>query len=67
MAAFERLIRFQADDGKTYYGDLGSEVPTREIEGKKVEVLEGDVETGFKKTGAQAQVAKVNIQFSQRR
>lgn len=59
MAAFERLIRFQAEDGKTVYGNLEKEVPTREIEGSQVEVLEGDVKSGFKKSGAKAKVSKL--------
>jgi len=60
MAAFDRLVRFEAQDGKTYFGDLGKEeVPTREIEGKKVAVVEGSVEGGFKKTGGEATVSKV--------
>ncbi|KAF2640784.1 hypothetical protein P280DRAFT_490180 [Massarina eburnea CBS 473.64] len=59
-ATFDRLIRFEADDGKTYYGDLGKEaVPSREIQGKTVGVLEGDVESGFKKTGGEAKVEKL--------
>lgn len=62
MAAFDRLIRFEGDDGKTYFGDLGKEVvPTREIAGKKVQVLEGDVKGGFKKTGVEATVSKVRL------
>lgn len=59
MAAFERLIRFQNDEGKIVYGNLEKETPTREIEGKEVEVLEGDVQTGFKKTGGKAKVGKL--------
>ncbi|KAF2129124.1 hypothetical protein P153DRAFT_423497 [Dothidotthia symphoricarpi CBS 119687] len=58
-ATFDRLIRFEAEDGKTYYGDLVKEVPTREIEGSEVEVLEGDIASGFKKTGGQKKVAKL--------
>jgi transcription initiation factor TFIIH subunit 2 len=62
MAAFDRLIRFEANDGKTYFGDLGKEeVPTREIEGRKVQVLEGSVAGGFKKTGGDATVSKVRL------
>lgn len=57
--SFERLIRFQADDGKTYYGNLTKEIPTREIEGSKVEILSGDVESGFKKTGTESTVSKL--------
>lgn len=59
MPAFERLVRFEAQDGKTYYGNLTKETPTREIEGSKVEVLEGDVKSGFKKTGGEETVSKV--------
>ena len=59
MAPFSHLIRFEADDGKTYYGDLTKETPTREIEGKDVEVLEGDVKSGFTKKGSKAKVSKL--------
>lgn len=59
MAAFKRLIRFEDAEGKTVYGDLEKEVPTREIEGSTVEVLEGDVKSGFNKAGSKAKVAKV--------
>jgi transcription initiation factor TFIIH subunit 2 len=58
--SFERLIRFVGDDGKTYYGNLTKETPTLEIEGSKVETLEGDVQSGFKKTGSQATVSKAS-------
>jgi transcription initiation factor TFIIH subunit 2 len=51
MAAFERLIRFESQEGKTVYGNLETEVPTRE--------LEGDVKGGFRKTGGKATVGKV--------
>lgn len=59
MAAFERLIRFQADDGKIVYGNLEKEIPTRDIQGSQVEVLDGDVKSGFKKTGGKATVSKL--------
>ncbi|KAF3053717.1 General transcription factor IIH subunit 2 [Didymella keratinophila] len=59
MAAFSHLIRFEADDGKTYYGDLTKETPTREIQGKEVEVLEGDIKSGFSKKGSKAKVSKL--------
>ncbi|KAF1926578.1 uncharacterized protein M421DRAFT_422556 [Didymella exigua CBS 183.55] len=59
MAAFSHLIRFEADDGKTYYGDLTKQTPTREIQGKEVEVLEGDVKSGFSKKGSKAKVSKL--------
>jgi 2-keto-4-pentenoate hydratase/2-oxohepta-3-ene-1,7-dioic acid hydratase in catechol pathway len=59
MATFSHLIRFKADDGKTYYGDLTKETPTREIEGEEVEVLEGDIKSGFSKKGSKAKVSKL--------
>lgn len=59
MAAFERLIRFQTSEGKTVYGNLEKETPTREIEGSNVEILEGDVKQGFKRTGGKATVSKL--------
>ena len=59
MAAFSHLIRFEANDGNTYYGDLEKETPTREIQGKEVEVLEGDVKSGFSKKGSKAKVSKL--------
>lgn len=58
MAAFERLIRFEDAEGKTLYGNLEKEVPTKDIQGSTVEVLEGDVKSGFKKTGSKATVSK---------
>jgi transcription initiation factor TFIIH subunit 2 len=61
MSAFERLIRFEDKEGKTVYGNLEKETPTREIEGSSVEILEGDVQSGFKKTGQKATVGKVCI------
>jgi transcription initiation factor TFIIH subunit 2 len=51
MASFDRLIRFETQEGKTLYGNLEKEVPTREIEGSSVEVLEGDVKRGRAKVG----------------
>ena len=64
MSAFERLIRFEDKDGKTVYGNLEKEVPTKEIEGSSVEVLERDVKSGFKKTGQKTTVGKVCIRMS---
>jgi len=59
MAAFARLIRFKTADGTIKYGDLGSETPTREIRGKEVELLEGDVKAGFRKSGETAKVGEL--------
>jgi hypothetical protein len=63
MASFDRLIRFESQDGKTVYGNLENEVPTREIEGSSVEVLEGDLKSGFRKTGRKVEVGKVRSHF----
>ncbi|KAF2264262.1 hypothetical protein CC78DRAFT_568399 [Lojkania enalia] len=57
--AFERLIRFVAGDGKTYYGNLTKETPTVEIEGSNVEILSGDIQSGLSKTGKEATVSKL--------
>ena len=62
-ATFDRLIRFEAEDGEVYYGDLGGEVPTREIEGREVKVLNGDVKSGFEKGGKEVRVKKLSIAF----
>lgn len=59
MATFERLVRFKTVDGAIKYGDLGAETPTREIKGKEVEVLVGDVKSGFRKSGGRAKVAEL--------
>lgn len=59
MASFERLIRFQSADGNVRYGNLEKEVPTREIEGSEVEVLHGDIKSGFKKSGEKTKVGKL--------
>jgi len=56
---FERLIRFVGENGETYYGDLAKETPTLEIEGSTVAVLDGDIASGFRKTGAETVVKKL--------
>ena len=61
---FEILIRFVSEDGKTYYGDLAKETPTIKIEGSTVAVLDGDIATGFHKTGAKAIVKKMRCSRS---
>ena len=61
MALFERLIRFVDEKGDTRWGDFGSEEVGRDVEGKGVKVLEGSLETGFKATGEQGYIHKVNL------
>lgn len=59
MASFERLIRFEGEDGQTHWGDFGSEEPGRNVEGKTVHILEGDVGAGFQSTGREGKIKKV--------
>ncbi|KAI8943783.1 hypothetical protein NX059_001757 [Plenodomus lindquistii] len=59
MATFDRLIRFKTTDGSIKYGDLGAETPTKEIAGKEVELLDGDIQSGFKKNGGKAKVGEL--------
>lgn len=63
MAPFERLVRFETDGGKESYGDLPLSVGTDAIIGSSVDVLDGDVKAGFKKTGSKATIKKVSIAF----
>lgn len=58
--AFERLIRFEDEEGKVVYGNLEKETPTKEIEGSVVEVIDGSIEKGFSKTSPKATVKKVS-------
>lgn len=57
--SFERLIRFKSKDGKTYHGNLPEETSSAKIEGSEVEILEGDISNGFKKTGQKVHVSEV--------
>ncbi|KAF2741943.1 hypothetical protein M011DRAFT_497822 [Sporormia fimetaria CBS 119925] len=54
-----RLIRFVANDGKAYYGNLTKDMPVQAIEGSSVEVLDGDITQGWKKNGVSATVSKL--------
>ncbi len=58
--AFERLIRFVDETDKVQYGNLAEELPTKQIAGSVVEVVEGSVESGFSKTGKTAKVKSVS-------
>lgn len=57
---FERLIRFVSSMGETQYGNLTKETPTKEIQGSEVEILKGDIESGFEKAGKKATVKQVS-------
>jgi hypothetical protein len=59
MAVFQRLIRFEDEDGQVQWGDFGSEEVGRDVEGKTAHILDGSVEDGFKKTDRQGKIKKV--------
>ena len=48
--SFQRLVRFVNAQCVTSFGDLKTE-PTGDLTGREVEVLEGDIESGFRSTG----------------
>ena len=55
---FQRLVRFVNAQGATHFGDLKS-APTGDLTGAEVEVLEGDVENGFRGTGRTDKIEKL--------
>ncbi|KAK3216718.1 hypothetical protein GRF29_1g780944 [Pseudopithomyces chartarum] len=59
MAVFQRLIRFEDEDGQVQWGDFGSEEVGRDVEGKTAHILNGSVEDGFKKTDRQGKIKKL--------
>lgn len=63
IAPFERLVRFENDGGKETYGDLPLNVANDAIIGSSVEVLDGDIKTGFKKSGSKATIKKAHFTF----
>jgi transcription initiation factor TFIIH subunit 2 len=56
--SFQRLVRFVNAQGTTSFGDLRTE-PTNDLTGAEVEVLEGDIEKGFRGTGRTDKIQKV--------
>lgn len=56
--AFQRLVRFVNVKGTTNFGDLKSE-PTGDLRGAEVEVLEGDIENGFRGAGRTDKIEKL--------
>ncbi|KAK4182349.1 hypothetical protein QBC35DRAFT_510161 [Podospora australis] len=56
--SFQRLVRFVNAEGATNYGDLKTEA-TGDLTGAEVEVLEGDLQTGFRTTGRTDKIQKV--------
>ena len=58
---FQHLIRFIDDEGKENYGYLPSNLPADKVEGNSVQVLLGDIRTGFSRTSAEKTVRKVQV------
>ncbi|OAQ97082.1 hypothetical protein LLEC1_03844 [Akanthomyces lecanii] len=56
---FERLIRFESDDGTTLYGDVTDAAAVCSLVGATVTVLDGNLESGFTKTTRTATVRKM--------
>jgi hypothetical protein len=58
---FDRLIRFEDDGGNVHYGNIPQEFPSGGVLGTKVQVLKGDLSSGFSIGQEQATLKKVNI------
>ena len=56
---FKRLVRFEDAEGVVNYGDVGDNTGANGWEGADVEILEGDIDAGFKRTGRPARIKKV--------
>lgn len=56
--SFQRLVRFVNAEGTTSFGDLKTEA-TGDLTGAEVEVLEGDIQSGFRGTGRTDKIQKV--------
>ncbi|TQV90636.1 hypothetical protein V2A60_008313 [Cordyceps javanica] len=56
---FERLVRFEADDGTTLYGNITDASAVSNLVGTTANVLDGNLEIGFSKTTRTAIVKKV--------
>lgn len=57
--SFDRLLRFEAEDGSILYGDVTDASALDGLVGAQVNVLEGDLNAGFSKTSKTATVKKV--------
>lgn len=61
---FERLIRFETDEGVETYGNLSLDIESDTIVGSTVDTLQGDFRSGFTPSGAQATVSKASSKIS---
>ena len=57
--SFKWLVRYTNTSGETNYGDLKTEPGNGSLEGAEVEVLSGDLESGWSKTGKTDKIGKV--------
>ena len=62
---FERLVRFRASDGQTYYGEVGSEWQV-DLKGKEVQVFSGSdpFDSNFQVSDKKATISEVRNIFS---
>lgn len=58
--SFDRLIRFRDRAGVERYGNVKDEVVPSGLEGKTVQLVSGNMESGFKIQDEKAEVAKVS-------
>lgn len=61
--SFKWLVRYTNTSGETNYGDLKNEPGNGSLEGAEVEVLSGDLDAGWSKTGKTEKIQKVFIQL----
>ncbi|PHH93380.1 hypothetical protein CDD83_3693 [Cordyceps sp. RAO-2017] len=59
MAPFQRLVRFEADDGSILYGDVRDPSLVSAMQGARVPVLAGSFQTGFEPTSRTATIKRV--------
>ncbi|KAM5343944.1 hypothetical protein ACJ41O_012481 [Fusarium nematophilum] len=55
---FDRLIRFLDEGGVERFGNVEADVPTSELTGKEVQLVSGDLESGFRVQDEKGKVAK---------
>jgi transcription initiation factor TFIIH subunit 2 len=56
--SFRRLVRYVNAEGKTKYGDLKKAPGPESLEGAEVDILDGDLVSGFKRTGKSDKIEK---------
>jgi hypothetical protein len=61
--AFKTLIRFANANGEIRYGDMGDVPITGDLKDVEVAVLDGDLDSGFKKSGKTEKIHMVETLF----